>query len=85
MSNINSLTKFKQAKMLKQDLEEIIPIIVNSIKQLNRYKDRYSLVRQSISNLDDLKTILEIHKGNVNKIIENKAIIGDNKKTDEHS
>lgn len=77
MSNINSLTKYKQAKLLKKDLEEILPILNNTVKQLSRYKDRYSLVRQCITVLDDLKTILEIHKGNINKIIENKAILVD--------
>ena len=79
MSNITDLVKYKQAKIIKKDLDSIIPLLDNTIKQLTRYKDRYSLVRNCMDSLSDAKTMLEIHKLNINKIIDNKAIIVDNK------
>lgn len=79
MSNISSLVKYKQALLLKKDLEEMLPILRHSISQLNRYKDRYDVVRKCISSLEDTKAIIEIHDNNLKKVIANKGLLTDNK------
>ena len=80
MKYINDLTKYKQAKIVKKDIDDILIILNNSIFSLNKFSGRYSLVRESIITLEELKATLIIHKKNIKKIIENKAIIVDNNK-----
>ena len=69
---INNITQYKQSKIITKDLENVLSIIKQTIKQLNDYKKYYG-VQESLTSLDDCKTILTIHLNKHKRIIETKG------------
>lgn len=72
MSNINNLHSYKKAKVIVKDLEQIVNAMDLSIRALTHFT-KYIPVRESVSILENNKTLLEIHLSKQRKIIANKG------------
>jgi len=72
MSNINNLHSYKKAKVIVKDLEQVINAMDLSIRALVHFS-KYIPVRESVSILENNKTLLEIHLNKQRKIIANKG------------
>ena len=73
-NNIISLKEtkdVKKAKILVQDLDKIIHIMNLSIQSLSYYK-KYIPVMETISSLQNNKTLIEIHNNKLKKFLESK-------------
>lgn len=72
MSNISNLHKYKRAKVIVKDLNDIIKAMSLSIQALTFFK-KYAPVMDAIHNLKDNKVLLEIHLDKQKRIVETKG------------
>lgn len=72
MNNISSLTKYRRAKIIIKDLAIAIRTMNLAIDALS-YFSKYIPVMETISVLQNNKTLLEIHLNKQNKILKNKG------------
>lgn len=72
--SVNSLQEYRRAKILTQDLEQILRVINLSISALHHYS-KYAPVNLIISTLQTNKTLLEIHYNKYKRILETKGEI----------
>lgn len=70
--SINNLHKYKKAKVIVKDLENIVKAMNLSIQALS-YFGKYIPVAESISVLQCNKTLLEIHLAKQKKIVDTKG------------
>lgn len=71
---INNITQYKQAKIIVKDLEELISVLDNSLNQLNKFK-KYNTIRETLTALDDSRTILGIQYLKYKRILDSKGEI----------
>lgn len=71
---VNNLQEYRRAKILTQDLEQILRVINLSISALHHYS-KYAPVNLIISTLQTNKTLLEIHYNKYKRILETKGEI----------
>lgn len=74
---VNDLAKYKKAKIVVRDLEQILKILGLSLKGLKPYK-KYTSLSETMMALEDSRTILEVHLEHHKRILETKGkVTGD--------
>jgi len=76
MNEINDFNKFKKAKIVVQELEQVLKIINLSLSGLKPFR-KYTSLSETILCLEDSKSILEIHHEHHKKVIENKGKVSE--------
>lgn len=69
--DLDQYKKLKTSEKVVADLESILQIIKKTAKDLKQFH-YYSDVRDILHQMYDSKTVLEIHRNNHRKLIENK-------------
>lgn len=77
MTKVNNLVVYKKAIIMEKDINNILLETNKYLKTVDKFRDKYGIVRNVVSNLEDTITILNIHKNNLSKIIVNKGLISD--------
>ena len=67
--NLSKFKDHKKYKLISEDLHGILKIINLSINALHPYR-KYKPVMEVISNLQNNKTLLELHDKKINKLLE---------------
>lgn len=74
--SINDLLKYKQAKIICKDLEEVNKLLTTLLKDLDNYKV-YTPVRYLIGDILEQKAMLNIHYKNHKEVLDKKGCIDD--------
>lgn len=75
---IADLNKYKQAKLICKDLEEVNKILTNQLKELIPHK-KYVPIKHLINAILEQKAILDLHYKKHHVILHNKGKINNDK------